>query len=93
MIGPDIALQIAKEHLTTLGWPITSYVFEVKELSNVMRPPMIYGPEDANRVLTDSWLVYCYDAIPIYILKSSNLVVVSKHDVRVHYAGSANDEG
>ena len=92
MIGPDVALQIAKEHLTKLGWPITSYMFEVRELGDVLRQPMIYVLEDANRVLTGSWLVYYYDAVPTFI-KSSNLVVVSKYDGRVHYAGSAYDEG
>lgn len=86
------AEQIAREYLRAKGRFLSNLTFTVRTVAEVGGPPALYGFDDAERRLTNSWLVYVTGAHPM-TLESSLLVVISRTDGAVLYAGSANDEG
>ena len=54
--------------------------------------PCLYGVEDLDAVLARAWIVYVRQS-ELMMLKNSYVVIVSKDDGAILYAGSAHDEG
>jgi hypothetical protein len=94
----DDAARIARDLVMSTGLPLPGFdpVFTVRTLAEVVesgsRAPVLYGPEHLHRSVASSWIVYVSQPRP-FVLKSSEIVVVSKTGGAVLYWGSADDEG
>jgi hypothetical protein len=93
----DDAERIAREHLAAGGFAPVDVAFTVRTLAEIAESgicgPILY-PDNLQRSLATSWLVYVRDPQPVvWASKSSRIVVVSRTDGTVLYSGSAHDEG
>ena len=95
MVRSD-AERIALGHLAISGFATGDVMFKARTLAEIVESglcaPCLYGPDNLERSLARSWLVYISDTPPV-VLKSSRIVVVSGTDGAVLYSGSAYDEG
>ena len=88
------AERIAREFVERNDGRCTDRVFEACALDELnWAHPCLYGFEDPDAILAASWIVYVRDTKSLVILRSSDIVLVSKADGSVIYTGSARDEG
>lgn len=87
MVGRDEAKRAAERYLRESGHPVTEVrsVVDVFEIRGPLRP---YGVRLDDRC----WIAYL-ESPEWWVIRSADIVVVSKDDGRILFFGSANDEG
>ena len=83
----DIARRYLREELWT-GYTVRD-VLAWDEIDSAK--PCIYYPKPFD--IENCWIVYLDGPYTGWMLKSSDIIIVSKESGEVFYAGSANDEG
>jgi hypothetical protein len=87
------AERIAREYEAADGKSLDGTEFQAYALDEIKwQRPCLYGVEDLDAALERSWIVYVRQT-KLVMLKSSYVVIVSKNDGVIIYAGSAHDEG